>query len=618
MTPFEKFADVWDIPSWGSLVFSPDGRELAWVMSRGDRYQVYRQRIDADEAVAVTDWEEETPRNVASSTDGTRLAILADRNGDEFNQVRLLRLADGSVSKLTDAPGVQHWLGEFSPDGSLLAYAGNDREPTEQDLILRQLAGEHRVRFKPRPDVRGILSPGQWSPDGTRITFEEFVHPQWSDLRLGRLDGRDEVVLEAGERGAFAAGPWLPDGSAFYVRSDVDREFVGLFLYDLASRRLRPVVDIDWDVEAVGTSRDGSVLAVAINEDGVSRVHVQVGSEERRLPFPDGSLELFAVSPSGGHVAIALGTGRSAPDLYVGDTTVGSVRRLTRSMRGVDPATLRPPTLLRVPRPGRTGIPAWLYRPPDAKPERRAPVVVSVHGGPMSQERLEYRYLGMYHYLLERGIGVLAPNITGSTGYGRSYTARLNRDWGGVDLDDLDAIVAWLREEEWVDPARLAIYGGSYGGYLVLAALSMRPGLFATGAELVGPSNLVTLIQTGPPTWRTFDHAAIGHPERDGDLLLSRSPLTHADRIDVPLFVIQGGNDPRVPHSESDQMVAALQARGVTVRYDVYVDEGHGFVRHANRLRAFRDAADWLVEHLAPPPQRAVPAEPPPLVAVTS
>ncbi len=240
-------------------------------------------------------------------------------------------------------------------------------------------------------------------------------------------------------------------------------------------------------------------------------------------------------------------------------------------------------------------MPAWLYRPSGDGP---FPVVLSIHGGPQAQERPVYNYGGLYQYLLANGIGVLAPNVRGSAGYGRAYQRLIMRDWGGDDLRDFEAAAIYLRDLDWVDPDRIAVFGASYGGFATLSCLSRLPEFWACGVDIVGPANLVTLVRSTVPTWRSSTDELIGDPDTDEEFLMSRSPVSYVDQIRAPLFVIQGANDPRVPQAESDQVVAALRARGVDVRYDVYDDEGHGFTRRANEEKAIGDSAEFLIRHL--------------------
>jgi dipeptidyl aminopeptidase/acylaminoacyl peptidase len=223
-------------------------------------------------------------------------------------------------------------------------------------------------------------------------------------------------------------------------------------------------------------------------------------------------------------------------------------------------------------------------------------VILSIHGGPEWQERPMYLSSGLYQYLLTRGMGILAPNVRGSTGYGKTYQKLIHRDWGGAELGDFKAAAEYLKGLDWVDGDRLGVYGGSFGGFATLSCVSRLPEYWAAAVDIVGPSNLVTLARTAPPTWRRMMAKWIGDPDTEADFMMERSPITYVDQIRAPLFVIQGANDPRVVKAESDQIVDGLRARGVEVRYDVYEDEGHGFTRRANELKATGDTAAFFEE----------------------
>jgi dipeptidyl aminopeptidase/acylaminoacyl peptidase len=197
------------------------------------------------------------------------------------------------------------------------------------------------------------------------------------------------------------------------------------------------------------------------------------------------------------------------------------------------------------------------------------------------------------------GVAVLAPNVRGSTGYGTTYQRLILRDFGGAELGDFEAAARYLRGLDWVDQDRIGVFGGSYGGFATLSCLSRLPEYWACGVSVVGPSNLVTFTRSVPPTWRPMMAAWVGDPDTEADFLLSRSPVTYVDSIRAPLFVIQGANDPRVVKAESDQIVDALRARGVEVRYDVYDDEGHGFTKRENEAKALGDVADFLIAYLS-------------------
>jgi dipeptidyl aminopeptidase/acylaminoacyl peptidase len=213
-----------------------------------------------------------------------------------------------------------------------------------------------------------------------------------------------------------------------------------------------------------------------------------------------------------------------------------------------------------------------------------------------------YNYNGLYQYLLSRGFAILAPNIRGSTGYGISYQKLIHRDWGGAELKDIEHAALYLRSLDWVDSNRIAVYGGSFGGFATLSAVTRLPQYWALGVDIVGPSNLITFVKAVPPFWKRLMKAWVGDPDEDQAMLIERSPITYVDQIRVPLLVIQGAKDPRVVKAESDQMVEKIRARGGDVRYYVDEEEGHGATRRANAVKWMRMISEYLEEHLLDEP----------------
>ncbi|HEX2907522.1 MAG TPA: prolyl oligopeptidase family serine peptidase, partial [Phototrophicaceae bacterium] len=289
--------------------------------------------------------------------------------------------------------------------------------------------------------------------------------------------------------------------------------------------------------------------------------------------------------------------------LYELNLQTGELLLLGQSMLGgVDPADMIEPELIEYPTFDGRMIPAWLYRPRGQGP---FPVVLSIHGGPEAQERPTYAYNGLYQYLLNRGFGILAPNIRGSTGYGISYQKLIHRDWGGAELKDIEHAAQYLQSLEWVDSNRLAVYGGSFGGFATLSAVTRLPEYWALGIDLVGPGNLITFVDAVPPFWKRFMTKWVGDPVADRDFLIERSPITYVEKIRVPLLVIQGAKDPRVVKAESDQMVARIRARGGDVRYYVDEEEGHGATRRENAIKWMRMVSEYLEEYLLDEPSPA-------------
>jgi dipeptidyl aminopeptidase/acylaminoacyl peptidase len=445
-----------------------------------------------------------------------------------------------------------------------------------------------------------MVGPSTFSPDGRYLSaylargntdIETFV----IDLRSGEAE---QIDLGEGKQ-MRAPGPWLPDGSGFWVLSNVGREFLGAGIYDLDSKSFRWDITPDWDIEQLAISDAGCMLVWVVNEDGRSVIHARdiASGAEKTLPeVPLGVVGALAVAPNGSSIAVLLNRPHHSAEIFIIDLVNNETRQITDGMLGgIDESTLVEPELVRFASFDGKLVPGWLYKP---KGDGPFPVLLSIHGGPEAQERPSYSYMGLYQYLVSRGIGVFAPNVRGSTGYGISYQKLIHRDWGGDELKDFEAAAKYLQSLPWVDPSKLAVYGGSFGGFATLSCVSRLPDYWAAAVDLVGPSNLVTFAKAVPPTWRAQMAEWVGDPETEVEFLMSRSPIAYVDNIKAPLFVIQGANDPRVVKAESDQIVERLRARGVDVRYDVYDDEGHGFTKRSNSIKAMGDIATFLEEKL--------------------
>jgi dipeptidyl aminopeptidase/acylaminoacyl peptidase len=561
----------------------------------------------------LTTFSDNTVRHVAWYPDGRSLVFLADAAGNESTQLYRVDVGGGEVAALTDMPGVQYAaaLGDpFSPDGRLLCYAGNDRVARDQDVLVRDLASGtvHRTYAG-----GGQVWAGHWSPDGSRLSVAEWVDGMSHHIvYVAPVDGGPAVRLtpQSAAPATYWLGPWLPDGSGFLVCSNSGREFAGLAVMDAATGALRWLDSPDWDVEEVTMSADGHVMAWLVNVDGASELRARRWPTGENLdvpPLPAGEAGRLRLSRDGTLAVLQLSTPTRPRNLLAVDLAAGELRWLTGAVpNAADPNRMVEPELVRYQSGDGTPIPGYLYRPVAASGP--LPVVMSLHGGPQFAERPTY--VGIYQYLLANGIAVFAPNPRGSTGYGKSYQTRLHRDWGGVDLDDWAAAVAWLRSQPWVDARRIGLFGGSYGGFGVLSCLSRLPDVdWAAAVVFFGISNLVTVANAAPPTWRSMVATQIGDPDADAAFLLSRSPITYADQIRAPLMVIQGANDIRVPRQESDQIVQRLRERGIEVRYDVYPDEGHGFAKTENQTRSMSDAAEFLIAHLIAPTKLGVTGE---------
>ena len=587
----------------GAMAFSPDGSEIAYTVNTSGQFNLWRQPSEGGFPHQLTTYSDSSVRSLAWSPDGKQIAFGADRHGDEFQQVFVIPAQGGQPQQLTHAEQTQHGIGEgsWSPNGRYLAIDANDRDDhSNMDVTVHDSKTGQTRRLLAGSALYSFAS---FSPDGRRVLAIDYRSNTNQDLfAVDTRSGGHRLLTEHDGDVKYSPGPWAADGQGFYFLTDEGREFTGLAFYDLRDYAWRWVETPDWDVEGAAGSADGHWLAWVVNEDGYSRLHLrnQKTGKPAKLPeLPNGVILNLVFAPAGNKLALMLMTPTHCAEIYVLDLAKRKLNQITHSMLGgIDERDLARPRLVRYPTHDGRKIPAWLYKPKGASAANKAPVVLSIHGGPEAQERPLYIYSGMYQYWISRGIGVFAPNIRGSTGYGKTYQTLIHRDWGGDELGDIEQAACYLQSLDWVDQERIAVFGGSFGGFATLSAVSRLPKYWAAAVDIVGPSNLVTFVKAVPPHWRRFMTQWVGDPEADREMLVARSPITYAHQIKAPLFIIQGAKDPRVVKSESDQMVDLLRSRGVEVRYDVYEDEGHGFTKRENELRAWRDTAEFLERHL--------------------
>jgi len=534
--------------SYNSPAYSPDGKRIAYVDNTTGQYNLWTIPSGGGFPTQLTAFTDNTLRGLSWSPDGEQILFLADQNGDEMNQVYLIGTRGGWPEALTNAMQAQHAMSgsAWSPDGRQTAYCANDVVPTDVQIILRDMhTGETR-----RPiEISGTLYSMEWSPNGRMLTVVNITSNTNQDILVLDLQS-GEVTNATPHEGntVFFPGPWARDNSGFYIITNQGREYNGLAFYDLAKKRWDWVETPEQDIEQLSLSHDGRALVWAVNQDGASKLagrDLQTGAALKLPGLPLGVINSMDIAPDGNRLVMVLVRPKEAANLYEVDLTSGAMKALGQSMiGGIAMDDLVEPELVRFPTFDGRMIPAWLYRPQGTE---RFPVVLSIHGGPEAQERPAYNYNGLYQYLLDRGFGVLAPNIRGSTGYGISYQKLIHRDFGGDELKDIEHAAKYLRSLDWVDSKRIAVMGGSFGGFATLSAISRLPEYWALGVDLVGPSNLVTFARAVPPFWKRFMKEWVGDPDEDYDFLMERSPITYVDQIRVPLLVIQHTNYKNAP-----------------------------------------------------------------------
>ena len=535
-----------------------------------------------------------TPAPANASRDG--FVFAKDKGGDEFAQLYWFDAQTRATTLLTDGKRSQNGGTVISRDGALLAYGSTARNGTDRDVWVRDTkTGTARVLV----DAGGNWSAMDFSPDGKRLLVMKYVsaaesYPGVVDVATGKL----ELFPVDGGKAAFGGFAFAPDGQSVYFISDEPlegkaQEFRTLRYHNPASGKFEVLsAHIPWDVGSLNIAEDGRHLAYVANEDGVSKLHVLSLPEHRevRLPeLPIGVIGGVAFSPDGKRLALTVNSATSPSDAYVVDLASAKLTRWTQSeVGGLDASKFVAPTLVRYPTfdsldgTPRT-IPAFYYRPANVPKGKKLPVVISIHGGPESQALPTFSPTAQF-LANELGVAMLVPNVRGSSGYGKTWLSLDNAEKREDSVKDIGALLDWIATQPELDADRVAVQGGSYGGYMVLASLMHYSDRIRAGVDIVGISHFGTFLENTESYRRDLRRAEYGD-ERTPEMkaVFDRiSPLNHASKITSRLFVAQGKNDPRVPYTEAEQIVKAVRGNGQPVWYLLYADEGHGFQKKSN------------------------------------
>jgi dipeptidyl aminopeptidase/acylaminoacyl peptidase len=573
-------------------------------------FQLYE--LAAGELIELTSLSE--PVATAEYVPGTRQAVLAiDARGNERHQLYVLDLEEAAASTvassdrlraLTSDPRFGHQSAGVSPDGRLLAYVSNRANGVDFDLwVCDIVGGEHRLLYA----GGAWLHPASgFSPEGGWVSvLRPGERPLDFDLLL--VDpGTGEATnpLPHPQEAATVGAPAWAGSSSFYASSNVGRDFAAIVHHDLATGATTtlPGTGEQFDAEVV-TSQDGGTVMVVEDRDGadvMQAVDPVTGERGAAIPLPEpGVTSFFFLAPpmlsaDGSRLLYSLTTPRQAGDVYSCDLATDVTRRVTHSPAELAPDDLVSPELGEVASFDGERIPLFIHRPKSGEP--RPPVVIMVHGGPESQAMRLFD--PEIQALVAAGYGVVVPNVRGSTGYGKRYAALDDTTKRLDSVRDLAAVHGGL-EDAGFDAGRAVLWGGSYGGYMVLAGLAFQPELWAAGIDIVGISNLVTFLQNTSDYRRAHRELEYGSLTHDREFLVEASPLTRVDAIRAPLFVIHGRNDPRVPVSEAEQLTESLRRRGVPCELLIYDDEGHGLARLENQLDAYPRAIEFLDQVLS-------------------
>ena len=635
-----------NIRSAAAPTMSPDGREMAYLTNVTGTSQVWAMFLPSGKPGQLTNYDDNVSF-VKWLGDGSGIIFGKAKGGDENTQFYWMKPDGTGVKALTDSPTVRHNFGEVSNDGRFIYYASNRRNRKFFDVYSMDIqTGVENLLFQHdgNNNIAAVNNDGSKiivSRDGIELSLD-------NDLYLiNTKTGKEQLLTPHKGSTQYGGVSFLPDGKSLVLGSNEGREFFTLANLRLknaansgdwsdANRELRFIDGVTNDVSGITMADSPSRIAFATNREGFSELWLQPIETDGKplITFFTGKLQKVTLPGQGvvggmtidrgeSKLAFSFSSSKSSGEIWIYDLKYRTLKQATNSdQAGIDPKSFVAPELIKYTSFDGREIPAWYYPPQGVEYLRKknnsgrvfafskvigvvgsqrlsaykVPVIVSVHGGPEGQERPGFNPL--YQYYLSRGYAVLATNVRGSTGYGKTYTHLDDVEKREDSVKDLAFAAEWLKAKGGADPKRIAVMGGSYGGYMTMAAITLYPELWAAAVNTVGIVNWETFLTNTSGYRRRQREVEYGRLDRDIEFLRRVSPIKKIDRIKAPLFVIHGKNDPRVPYTEAEQVVKALKARGAVVEYKLYDDEGHGISKLKNRLDLYPMVADFLDKHL--------------------
>lgn len=592
------------IGSCYSPSFSPDGKTLAFVSDINGLPQVWTVPAVGGFPRLVTSLDDQVGGVLWSPVDDETLVFSLAPGGGMNSQIFRIDPDGTDMRRLTAGGRDNNWLGSFDSSGRFLSLASNRTSPESMDVWLYDLSTDTSQKVVDNHGI-GFLTDMTTEGEERRGVVYRMVSRGDDNLYLTDFAGSEHLLTPHEGPGSFGGGFFSADGRSIYLSSNAGRDLTAFARVpiDAAGRPGELEVLIareDAELDGFEMSNGGDTAILVWNLAGRNEVQRVDLATLETLPLPDMPAELvngLTFSPDDRHLAF-VASGSAAPsDIWLLELASGSLRQITHSPHaGVDLEALVRPELVRYRAHDGLEITGWLYRPVGSSPT--SPFVISFHGGPEGQERP--RFNRVYHALLSRGIGVLAPNVRGSSGFGKRF---VNLDNGALRFDgikDIEASANFLLDQGYGEKGRLGIMGGSYGGYMTMAGLAWYPDLFAAGANFFGVVNFETFFEQTEAWMAAVSKIEYGDPETQKELLRQLSPIHKLDRVKAPTLVLHGANDTNVPVVEAEQVVDHLKARGIPVEYVLFADEGHGFRKTPNRIRMAVEIVRWFEKYLTP------------------
>ena len=581
--------------------FSPKGDKILVSSDESGIYSLYEVDIKTAKKNRLTDFEDSTYA-VAYFPKDERVLFTKDSGGNERYHI-YVRETDGTVKDLTPGEETRAGFAGFTEDGKHFFITSNQRDAKFMDLY-RVDANSYEVT--PVYQNTMGLDVGAISPDGRFIALSKNNSNKDSDVFI--LDTRKktlkpELITRHDDDAKYGPETFSRDSKSLYYSTDAKGEFAEVWRYDLTTGEHSPALKDEWDVSFIYFSKSGRYQVSGVNADASTKVSIidtTTGKGIAMPSLPAGNLRGVNFSADEKTMAFYLNSDTSPSNLFVWQLGESKAKQLTNTLSdAINQNDLVESTIVRFKSFDGLEIPGVLYKPKQANSNNKVPALVWVHGGPGGQSRTGYS--AMQQHLVNHGYAIFAVNNRGSSGYGKTFFHLDDKKHGTDDLQDIVYGKKHLQSLDWVDADKIGIMGGSYGGFMTAAALAFEPEEFKVGINIFGVTNWVRTLNSIPPWWESFKKALydeMGDPATDGERHRAISPLFHAKNITKPLMVIQGANDPRVLQVESDELVAAVKANGVPVEYVLFDDEGHGFTKKENRIKASNAYLEFLNTYL--------------------
>jgi dipeptidyl aminopeptidase/acylaminoacyl peptidase len=571
-----------------SPTFSPDGSRIAFVTNISGLPQVWTMPATGGYPSLVTSFDDPVGF-VTWSPDGKFLAFNVAPGGGFNEQIYVIRPDGTGLRRLTDGGKANNFLDGWSPEGRFIAFSSNRRDPSATDSYLVDVVTGESLMVAQN---RGIGSIADVSRDGKHVIVNRVINRGDNNLYLVSVLDRKETLLTPHDGpGSFNGISFSRDGRTVYMVSNKDRDLGALASVRIGAENQPGPIEVlaarnDGELAGAAMNEQGSLIALLWNIAGRSELNFYDVNTGKIKPGPKLPAEIaggLEFSDDGRKLAMAISGASSPADIWILDLNSQQFTRLTQSPHaGIDLTKLVRPELVRYKAHDGLDLSGWLYRPTGVTTP--GPIVLSFHGGPEGQERPGFN--SMYQALLTRGIAVFAPNVRGSSGFGKKF---VNLDNGALrenGVKDIKATVDYVVSAGIADPKRVGIVGGSYGGYMVMAGLTEYPDMFAAGANLFGVVNFETFFKNTQPWMAAISKIEYGDPDKEAEMLRRLSPLTRIDRVKAPTIVLHGANDTNVPVIEAEQVVENLKKRNIPVEYVLFPDEGHGWRKTPNRIRS--------------------------------